>query len=62
MNQSTLNYIKVIIMLPIAILGLLLLMAADLVRMIQGQPTVDEEWHRDYIDSNMNHGQGRMRE
>ena len=52
------KYIKVIIMLPIAILGLLLLMVADLVRMVQGKPTVDEEWHKDYVDSNMNHGQG----
>lgn len=52
------KYIKVIIMLPIAILGLLLLMVADLVRMIQGKPTVDEEWHKDYVDSNRNHGQG----
>ena len=56
------KYIKVIIMLPIAILGLLLLMVADLVRMVQGRPTVDEEWHKDYVDSNTNHGQGEMRE
>ena len=53
------KYIKVIIMLPIAILGLLLLMVADLVRMVQGKPTVDEEWHEVYMYDNMNHGQGR---
>lgn len=53
------KYIKVIIMSPIAILGLLLLMVIDLVRMIQGKPTVDEEWHEVYMGSNMNHGQGR---
>ena len=58
MVNKLMKYIKVIIMLPIAILGLLLLMVADLVRMVQGKPTVDEEWHRDYVDSNMNHGQG----
>ena len=52
------KYIKVIIMLPIAILGLLLLMVADLIRMIQGKPTVDEEWHDTYMYSNRNHGQG----
>ena len=52
------KYIKVIIMLPIAIFGLLLLMVADLVRMVQGKPTVDAEWHNDYVDSNMNYGQG----
>lgn len=56
------KYIKVIIMFPIAILGLLLLMVADLVRMIQGKPTVDEEWYNDYVEGNMNHGQGKMGE
>ena len=56
------KYIKVIIMLPIAILGLLLLMVADLVRMVQGKPTVEEEWHNDYVEGNMNHGQGKVRE
>ena len=51
--------LKVIIMLPIAIISLLLLMVADLIRTIQGNPTFDEEWHEVYMDSNMNHGQGR---
>ena len=51
--------LEVIIMLPLAIMGLLELMAVDLIRMIQGKPTVDEEWHEVYVDSNMNHGQGR---
>ena len=51
--------IEVIIMLPIAILGLLLLMMIDLVRAAKGKQTVDEEWHDVYVDSNMNHGQGR---
>ena len=41
-----------LVILPIAML-------IDLVRMIQGKPTVDEEWHNIYADSNMNHGQGR---
>lgn len=59
MNQSTLNYIKVIIMLPIGILGLLLLMVVDLVRMVQGNRTMDEEWHYIYMDDNMNHGMRR---
>ena len=51
--------IEVIIMLPLAIFGLLSLMAVDLVRMARGKQTVDEEWHEVYMDSNMNHGQGR---
>ena len=51
--------LEVIIMLPIAILSLLLLMVADLVRTAKGKQTVDEEWHDVYVDSNMNHGQGR---
>jgi hypothetical protein len=51
--------LEVIIMLPLAILSLLLLMAIDLVRIVQGKPTVDEEWHDIYVDSNMNRGQGR---
>ena len=42
-----------LVILPIA-------MVIDLVRMIQGKPTVDEEWHEVYVDSNMNHGQGRI--
>ena len=51
--------IEVIIMLPLAIIGLLLLMVVDLVRVAKGKQTVDEEWHDIYMDSNMNHGQGR---
>ena len=51
--------LEVNIMLPLAILGLLLLMAVDLVRAAKGKPTVDEEWHDIYVDSNMNYGQGR---
>ncbi len=51
--------LEVIIMLPLAILGLLLLMMIDVVRMAKGKQTVDEEWHDVYVDSNLNHGQGR---
>ena len=51
--------LEVIIMLPLAIVGLLLLMAVDLIRMAKGKQTVDEEWHDVYVDSNMNYGQGR---
>ena len=50
--------IEVIIMLPLTIIGLLLLMVIDLVRAAKGKPTVDEEWHDIYVDSNLNHGQG----
>ena len=52
--------LEVIIMLPLAIMGLLALMAVDLIRTVQGKKTVDEEWHGVYVDSNMNHGQGRI--
>lgn len=51
--------LKVIIMLPIAVISLLLLMVIDLVRMAKGKPTVDEEWHQIYVEGNLNHGQGR---
>ena len=51
--------LEVIIMLPIAIFSLLLLMVIDLIRVAKGKQTVDEEWHDIYVDSNMNHGQGR---
>ena len=51
--------IEVIIMLPLAVIGLLLLLVIDLIRMTRGKQTVDEEWHDDYVDGNMNHGQGR---
>lgn len=50
--------IEVITMLPLAVLSLILLMAIDLVRAAKGKPTVDEEWHDIYVDSNFNHGQG----
>ena len=51
--------IEVIIMLPLAVMGLLALMVVDLIRTVQGKQTMDEEWHDIYVDSNMNHGQGR---
>lgn len=54
--------LEVIIMLPIVIFGLLLWMVIDLVRLAKGKPTIDEEWHEDYVYSNMNHGQGRKKE
>lgn len=52
------KYIELILTLPIAIISLLLLMVIDLVRMVRGKPTVDEEWHDTYMDGDMNHGQG----
>ena len=51
--------LEAIVMLPLALLGLLTLMAIDLFRVAKGKQTVDEEWHDIYVDSNMNHGQGR---
>ena len=51
--------LEAIVMLPLAMLGLLSLMAIDLFRVAKGKQTVDEEWHDIYVDSNMNHGQGR---
>lgn len=53
------KHLEVIIMLPLAIIGLLSLMVIDFVRMAKGKQTVGEEWHNDYVDGNMNHGQGR---
>ena len=53
------KYIEAVVMLPVAILGLLLWMMIDLVRRARGKQTVDEEWHDVYVDSNINHGQGR---
>ena len=51
--------LEVIIMLPLVIISLLLLAVIDLVRTTLGKQTADEEWHDIYMDSNMNHGQGR---
>lgn len=48
--------LEVITMLTLAVIGLLLLMVIDLVRVAKGKQTVDEEWHDVYVDSNMNHG------
>ena len=55
------KYIELILTLPIAIISLLLLMVIDLIRTIEGKPTVDEEWHEVYVNSNLNHGQGEER-
>ena len=51
--------LEVIIMLPLAIIGLLLLMVIDLVRVAKGKQKADEEWHEIYVNGNLNHGQGR---
>ena len=51
--------LEAIVMLPLVMLGLLTLMAIDLFRVAKRKPTVGEEWHVDYVDGNMNHGQGR---
>ena len=59
-GDDEMKYIELILTLPIAIISLLLLMVADLIRTIQGKPTFDEEWHEVYMDSNLNHGQGRI--
>lgn len=53
------KYIEAVIMLLVAIAGLLLWMVIDLIRMLQEKPTVDEEWHRDYVYGNYNNGRGR---
>ena len=49
---SGVKLLFLLVILPIA-------MVIDLIRTIQGKPTVDEEWHDVYVDSNMNYGQGR---
>ena len=51
--------LEVIIMLPLAIIGLLSLMVIDLVRAAKGKQTADEDWHEIYVNGNLNHGQGR---
>lgn len=53
------NYIKMIIMLPLVIFSLLMLIVSDLFRMLQGRPTLNDEWHEVHMDGNANHGQGR---
>ena len=55
------KYIELILTLPITIISLILLMVADLIRTIQGKPTLDEEWHEVYVNGNLNHGQGEER-
>ena len=51
--------VEVIIMVPLALGGVVLWMGIDLVRTMKGEPTVDDDWHKDYLDGNLNHGQGR---
>lgn len=41
-----------LVILPMAML-------VDLIRVARGKQTVDEEWHTDYVDANLNNGQGR---
>ena len=55
------KYIELIFTILIAIISLLLLTVVDLVRVIQGKPTLDEEWHEVYVNGNLNHGQGEER-
>ena len=50
--------LEVIIMLPLALIGLLSLMVIDLIRVAKGKQTVDQEWHGIYVNGNLNHGQG----
>lgn len=45
---------RLLIILPFVVVG----MVVDLVRVVRGKLTVDEEWHNIYMDGNMNHGQG----
>ena len=54
--------LEVIIMLPLATLGLLSLVVIDLVRAAKGKQTVDEDWHSVYVEGNLNHGQGREKQ
>ena len=51
--------IKLIILLPLVVFSLLMIILADLFRMIQGKPTLNDEWHEINMDSNLNYGQGR---
>ena len=50
--------IKLIILLPLTVFSLLMIIVADLFRIIQGKPTLNDEWHEINMDSNANHGQG----
>lgn len=54
--------LKIIIMLPLLILGFLLLGAIDLVLRVKGKPSLMEEWDNIYIDDIVNYEQGEMRE
>ena len=43
-----------LVILPMAML-------VDLIRVARGKQTVDEEWHNDYADGNLNNGQGKKK-
>ena len=51
--------LKLIILLPLVIFSLLMLIVSDLFRMLQGRPTLNDEWNEIHMDSNVNYGQGR---
>lgn len=54
--------LEIIIIVPLAIIGMLLFMIIDIIRMANGMATVDEEWQANYMDANINHGQGPLKE
>ena len=57
-----LKIFEIIIMVPLAIIGIIMFIIVDIINIVRGKPTIDEDWQHTYIDSNMNHGQGPLKE
>ena len=53
------NALKSILVITLGTLCVLALAITDLIRALQGKQPIDEEWHEDYVDGNLNQGQGR---
>lgn len=50
----------IFVIVPLALIGFF--MVIESIAKVLGKPTVDEEWQDIHVDSNMNHGQGPLKE
>ena len=53
------NTLKSILVITLGTLCVLALAITDLIRVLQGKQSLDEEWHENYVYSNFNGGRGR---
>lgn len=57
--KSMKDSIKSILVISLGTLCVIALAISDLIRVLQGKQSIDEEWHEAYVDGRINNGQGR---